>query len=161
MRLAARQESRQMRISLDVQGTTVLSRELIGMGHRALDVSPAMRDVRDIVYASNKKQFDTEGAHGGHPWVPPGADWTARKADLGLDLRTEQATLALRRSLTGRARGSYSRSRRNGLDVGTTVPYVKYAIRRNELVVLTMAERREMTRVIQKFIVTMRRRKSP
>lgn len=147
-----------MRISLDVQGTTVLSRELVGMGHRALDVSPAMRDVRDIVYASNTKQFDTEGTHGGTGWQPPSYEWTRFKQNHGLDTRTEQATLDLRRSLTGRARGSYSRARRDGLDVGSTVPYVKYAIKRNALVSPTEAERREMVKVVQRFIVESRGR---
>lgn len=158
MRLAARQESRQMRISLDVQGTTVLSRELIGMGHRALDVSPAMSDVRDIVWESNTKQFDSQGSHGSGGWTRPSDEWTARKLELDLDPRAEAATQDMRKSLTGRRRGSYTRARKNGLDMGSTIPYVQYAIKRNKIVSPTEAERREMVKVVQRFIVESRGR---
>jgi hypothetical protein len=146
-----------MRLSIDVDGTRVVERELLGMSARTLDLSPAMRDIRDIVYKSNRAQFATEGAHGGEPWTPPSPRWTARKATLGLDTKTEQATGDLRASLTGRRRGSYSRAGKSSLSVGTTVPYAKYARRRNTLVRPTELERREMVRVVQRHIVSARR----
>ncbi len=127
------------------------------MGDRAVDLRDAMRDVRDIVYTSEKQMFATEGAHGGAAWTPPGAGWTARKASLGLDTKTEQATGDLRASLTGRRRGSYSRARKDGLDVGTTIAYAKYARRRNDLVRPTELERRQMVRLVQAHVVAARR----
>lgn len=148
-----------MRLSIDVDGAKVVERELLGMSHRTLDMAPAMRDIRQIVYGSNKKQFATEGAHGGQPWKPPSAAWTERKATLGLDTKTEQATGATRGSLTGRRRGSFSRVRKNGLDLGTSLETSKWAKRRgNVLVRPTELERRQMVKVVQAHVVSSRRK---
>lgn len=147
-----------MRLRLEVDGILVAHRELLGMGERVMDLSPAMRDVRDIVYESEKKLFATEGAHGGTAWTPPSAEWTRRKVTLGLDTKTEQATGDLRRSLTGHARGSYSRVRKDGVDVGTVVPEAKWARKRNPLVAPTEGERRAMVRSVQAFVVAGRAR---
>jgi hypothetical protein len=143
-----------MDLRVEIDGVVAVHRRLVGMSDRSVDVSPVMGDVRDIVYESNVQQFDSQGSHGGEPWTRPSDEWTARKIALDLDPRAEQATGDLRKSLTRRrSRGSYSRTRKDGLDLGTTVEYAQYARKRNTLVRLTEAERRQTVKVVQRFIV--------
>lgn len=143
-----------MRLQIDALGERVVSRELLRMGGRAIDVSPAMDDVADILRRSMVAQFNTEGRHGGVPWRPPGEAWTRRKAELGLDTRTEQATLSMRESLTNEGGDHVAIPSRGGLDFGSTNPHIGYALKRGQkLVQPTERERREIVRTVQRYVV--------
>ena len=57
-------------ISIEVFGEAAISRELLRFGARAADASPAFEMIADMFYASEKKQFDTEGEWASGGWTP-------------------------------------------------------------------------------------------
>jgi hypothetical protein len=141
-----------VRIEINVLGETVLSRDLLRMSDRAIDLGPVMEDILDSLFESNKRRFDTAGDG---EWTPPSDDWRRRKAALGLDPRTEHASLDMRRSLTQRGGDSIAVTTAQGLQMGTTVAHAQYAKKRgNVLVKPSELERRGWVRRVQEFVVS-------
>ncbi len=150
-----------MQVRVEALGEDVVRRQLLAMAGRVEDLEPAMGSVLDVLFESTEKQFDTEGAHGSGGWNRPSAEWTARKAALGLDERTEQATLDLRDSLTRRGGHNIAVATSDGLRFGSTVEYADEARKRgNILVQPTELERRGMVRIVQRYVIDGDRRAS-
>ncbi|HEX5782342.1 MAG TPA: phage virion morphogenesis protein [Solirubrobacteraceae bacterium] len=57
-------------VGVTVTGDEELLAALRAMRRRALDMSPALRDVGDLLRLHFKAQFATEGAQGGKKWAP-------------------------------------------------------------------------------------------
>ena len=143
-----------MRLNIDADGNRIVARELMRMAGRSVDASPAMDAVIEGLYASNRKQFDSEGKHGSGGWKKPSDDWIAEKSRRGLDSRTEQATLELRESLTERGGANFAIARSDGVQFGTTVPQAKWAkARGNVLVQPTEGERRGFVKIVQRWVI--------
>lgn len=120
-----------MRIS--AFGEDVFAREFLRFRDRLLDATPAFEAMADEFYASEQKQFDTEGAWGSGGWKQLAPATVAAKAAAGLDPRILHATLDLERSLTEPDfqsshvdGGSVRQIRPDEMFIGSNIPYGKF-----------------------------------
>lgn len=150
-----------MRIVIDTLGEQAVVRELIGIGDRAVDLAPAMDPVMATMRRALTRQFDSQGVHGSGGWAPLAPATVARKRARGLDPRILHATRRLRDSLTERGhRDEVAVARHDGADFGTTVPYARHhqfgtsRMPRRRPVQLPEVDRRQIVRIIQRFVVT-------
>jgi hypothetical protein len=112
-----------MRLTIDSQGEELISRDLFGMAGRAADVRPAMVEIRDLIWDATSRQFASEGAFGSGGWEPLASSTVEAKERAGLDRRILHATLRMERSVTGDSPESIAVASRDGLDMGSSVPY--------------------------------------
>jgi hypothetical protein len=113
-----------LKFTFEAHGDTLVSRELLDLGDRALDARPAFRLIADDFRAFEEARFDSRG---NGTWRPLAPSTIAAKAGRGLDPRILHATGALRASLTKkRAPGSYSRVFPSFMLFGSTVGYAHY-----------------------------------
>lgn len=59
-----------MDIRAEVLGEEIVHRRLVGIGHRAGNMAPALREVARLWMDLEQEVFDSEGASGGKPWAP-------------------------------------------------------------------------------------------
>lgn len=142
-----------MQVTVQAQGIDVMRRALLRMGDRAVDVEPVLvGPILDSLLESNARRFDSAGDG---EWPDASDAWLARKAALGLDPRTEHATLELRRSLTERGGNNAYRADGGTLQVWSTSEHAQWAAKRgNQLVKPTEVEKRAWVRAVQVHIVS-------
>jgi phage gpG-like protein len=147
-----------LRLSLDVAGEKIIDRTLAGIGDQAEDLRPAFEAIGDVFLAAERRQFTSEGAFGSGGWAPlsqPYATWKARHYPGKPILRR---TDDLWRSLTT---GPAVRViKPQYLALGTDVEYAKYhqkgkpPLPRRRPVELPESTRREMVKILQRWVVT-------
>jgi phage gpG-like protein len=113
-----------LKFTFSSDGDKLISRELLDISGRALDLRPAFRLIADDFRVFEAARFDSRGEGTWKPLLPQTVREKARK---GQDPRILHATLSLRNSLTvARAPGSYSRVYPNWMEFGTNVSYAKF-----------------------------------
>jgi phage gpG-like protein len=141
---------------IEVEGDRAAQVHLLQLGLRAKDVRPVEREVEQIFHRSEKRMFSSDGRG---QWPPLSDATLANKAARGDDQRILRATGELFTSLT---EGRLRRSSRDKIVLGTDVKHARFAggtkhqpARR--LIDLTLTERRDMERAIQKHITGRKR----
>ncbi len=113
-----------LKFSFSSDGDKLISRKLLDISARAVDVRPAFRLITDDFRVFEAARFDSRGEG---TWRPLNPNTVREKAQKHQDPRVLHATLALRNSLTAkRAPGSYSRVHTNFMEFGTNVSYAKF-----------------------------------
>jgi phage gpG-like protein len=151
------------RIDISVAGDVQVSRNILRVGDRAGDMSPAFDQIADDIMEIEEEQFDSQGARGGAAWAPLKESTSARKRRLGLDPRILHATLDLRNSLTRRGDANQNLIIEPEYMVfGSDLPYiaphqtgapaVPLPVRRP--INFTEQDRRGLVRTLQNFIMT-------
>ena len=149
-----------MRVELTILGEDAVPRDLIGIGRAAVDLTPVMSDVADVLRSALTRQFDSEGRFGSGGWAPLAPSTVAAKQAAGLDPRILHATRRLRDSLTEPGHpDQIAIARPDGLDFGSTVPYAAFhqhgtsRMPRRRPVQLPESMRRQIPRMIQRGII--------
>lgn len=109
-------------LQITVIGEDEAARELAMMGARALDLRPALGEIRRELIAGNRRQFESRGSYFGSGWAPLAEATIRRKG--GDDPLV--ATGKLRNSLIGGA-GRRTRITRSGVSVGTSADFARFA----------------------------------
>lgn len=145
--------------SLQFAGEDVVSRTLERFADRSDDASPAFRAIADAFAAFERRQFESEGVAGtGSPWAPLSPRYAAWKARRYPGQPILVATGALRRSLTERPLG-VERIGSDYAELGSEVAYGRFhqqgdGVPQRRPVDLPESERRDMVKVLQRWIVT-------
>jgi phage gpG-like protein len=141
-----------MKIAVEVRGAGKAAVNLHRLGERGADVRPVSEKVRSVYRKSTERRFRTRGEGA---WPPLAGSTMERKQRQGLDPRPLRATEKLYRALTSpRAAGQVDVRDRSEFRFGTTLPYARFhdtgsgGVPRRELIELTPAERREVTKLI-------------
>lgn len=154
-----------MTVTIEVMGETVVAGNLDRHARRAINPTPAYLVLADRFLDVEERQFDTQGASSGHPWMPLAAATLDEKARHGMDPRILHRTLALRASLTeASAPGHVRRITPAVLELGTSVtsdsgyPYPAShqegrGVPRRKPVDLTDYERGRWARIVHRYIV--------
>lgn len=151
-----------VKISLEQFGDVQLSRELLRFRDRGQDMSPAFEEAAVLFLEFEDQQFARQGAVGGRgKWPALNPRYAAWKRRKGYDRRILHRTLRLRSSLTFAGHPDHVRRiRPDELFVGTSVPYAgahqnprKGRLPRRRPVDLTERQRRQMVKVLQRFLV--------
>ncbi len=111
------------RIQISVDGKPEFSREFIRLDAVFNDLTPIWPDVRDKFWEIEKEQFASEGSKGrSGKWTALSSRYKAQKIKrYGSGLKILEATGELRDSLTGDAPGSYYRTTKEEIAIGTTL----------------------------------------
>jgi len=59
-----------MEVLAELLGEKIVHRELMGVGDRAVNMAPALREVGRFWMDVEREVFDSSGASGGKPWAP-------------------------------------------------------------------------------------------
>lgn len=155
-----------MKLETKVIGEEKVLADIAEMRARAMDAKPATRKVRDILVASNAKQFRSGGSGFGKPWAPLTPATLERKSREGLDLRPMHGkTGALETSLEGGA-GKRTSATKATARAGSGVWYSVFSrgtkgslsshntgeVAR-QLVGTTAAEREEILQIVSSYVV--------
>lgn len=90
------------RFEFEIFGDVLVRRRLLGIAHRAGDMSPAFDQIADLLMDQTRMQFDSEGGHASGGWAALAPATVRLKARRNLDPRILRATGALMGSLTRR-----------------------------------------------------------
>lgn len=151
-----------MSLTVKAEGTTQVASHLDQTADRARDAKPAMRKIREIMEAGNRKQFETSGAYFGDSWAELKPGTLARKARRGQDARILRANNALSTSLSG-GKGKRGGATKTQARAGTSVWWGifaqtgttgKRAAPRRQIVGLSRRDRLKSVRTIEKFVLT-------
>lgn len=155
-----------MRIEYDVFGDVQYSREIMRVGDRAGDMTPAFNAVADMIVDVERKQFASEGAYASSGWQPLAASTIEHKAKAGLAPEILQATRALHDSLTNPSdRHHVRRITPDEMFVGTNVttrdgyPYPRAhqrgrGVPQRRVIELRPQDRTQATKTLQRYIMT-------
>jgi hypothetical protein len=91
-----------VRIVFEISGDRQIERELLRIGDRAADASPAFDRIIDLWASETAQQFQSEGAHASGGWAPLAPSTLARKRTLFGGGRILHQTGTLESSLTDR-----------------------------------------------------------
>lgn len=147
-----------MKVTFSVRGGEEVEAMLEDVAKRAKDARPATRKVRDLMMASNRKQFATGGSHLGTPWPANAPETAKRKARKGQAPRPNRATGALQASLSG-GKGKRSGATKTGARAGTSLFYGRFAqagttkAPARPIVGLTTSDRRKAERIVLDYVV--------
>lgn len=114
-------------LTIEIFGEKIVQRRMLRVGERAVDAAPAFLKISEMFYASEKKQFDTEGSWASHGWAPDKQSTINEKVRNGYSTLTLQRTGQLMKSLTTPdADSSVRKIGPDFVEVRSTVPYGKY-----------------------------------
>lgn len=142
-------------VSIEVDGTTGVIAELQRFQDRAEDMSPALRQVADVMRDQFGTRFDREGPG----WAALAPATIAAKRRAGLSERILEATGAGRDSLTGSGGDNVEHVTADSLIFGSSVPYMKLhdtgtsRMPQRQIVDFSATDRREYVRILQRFLV--------
>lgn len=148
-----------MRLTIDSHGEQLVARELFGIAGRAVDLRPAMVEIRDRIWDDTKRQFDSEGAFGSGEWDPLAPSTVAGKAAAGLDPRILHAKGDMERALTGQSGASIGVASRDGLAIGSTLPYPALhqsgtsRMPQRRPMQLPDRTRRDIPKIVQRYVI--------
>jgi phage gpG-like protein len=116
-----------LEINLTVFGEKAISRSLLRVAERAVDAAPAFKEIAVMFYASEKSQFESEGAWASHGWVPDKQATIDEKIRNGHSNLTLQRTGAMMNSLTTPgAEFSHEKIGPDFVEISSDIPYGKY-----------------------------------
>jgi len=152
------------RMALELEGDEKVIHDLTKAAERAKDARPAMRKVREIMEAANRKVFETSGAYLGEPWAQLAPGTLARKARKHQDSRILRATEVLALSMSG-GKGRRGGATRTTARAGTSVWYAVFtrgtknaghgaSSPARPIVGFTKSDRRKSIRVVEKWLQT-------
>ena len=149
------------RLALDLDGDVQLRRELLRFAGGVDDPSPALEEIADRLLDIEAIQFASEGGYASGGWAPLSPAYLSAKVAAGLDSRILRRTGRLHASLTNANDADHVRRiTKSELEFGTAVPYAGYhqhgtsRMPQRRPVELREADRREMVKVLQRFMVT-------
>jgi hypothetical protein len=147
--------------TLEVLGEEQVNRTLLRFGENAAHGQKLWEQMYKDLLMVERVQFLTEGAHGSGGWAKLKATTVASKKRQGLEPWILRATEALFHSLTEEGgEGQIREITDTFLRFGTEVPYAIYHMTgthrmpARKPVQLTTEERIELTKMVQRFIVT-------
>lgn len=147
-----------MPVQLEAKGITESVTHLGQFAKRARDARPAMRKVRQIMEAGQRKNFQSSGAYIGETWAPLAPGTLARKARKGQDARILRASGALEASLSG-GKGKRGGATKTGARAGTAVWYAIFTkgtktgpFRR--IIGINKRDQLKVSRTVEKFLLT-------
>jgi phage gpG-like protein len=146
-------------LSLSVNGTQQLQRTLRRWIDTATDIRPALEEVADRFVRMELQQFLSQGGSGGAGWAPLSPRYAARKARTHPGAPILVRSGDLRRDLTHRPMG-VERITNEGMTMGTALPYARYhqtgtpRMPRRPPVNLTEAQRQELVKIVQRYLVS-------
>lgn len=152
-----------MRIELDVAGDKQLAREVLRLGDRAVDATPAFAKVVTDLAEHERRQFETEGGLASGGWTPLAASTIAAKRAAGLDPRILRATGALYRSLTqplGGGSDAIREVRPDEMRFGTSLRYARFhqlgtdRMPQRREIELRERDRADVVKTLQRYILT-------
>lgn len=149
-----------MKLSIELGGVSVLSREIRRTVSRIDDLRPALEAVAKMLAEANRKNFDSEGAAGSlGRWAPLSPAYRAWK-----DVHYPGKPILVR---TGKLRDELTKvplgvqtTTATSLKVGSDIAYGGYhqtgtaRMPRRAPIALEETVRRDMVKVIQRFIMT-------
>lgn len=152
-----------VKILFSVAGDKQIEREILRVGAYAGDATPAFRAIGDLMIAEEKLQFATQGGHASGGWKPLKPATVERKQRLGLRPQILQETGALIDSLTvkGNSEMVFEPSP-TGITFGSKLSYAEAHqnpkpgshLPRRRPIELTESARREIVKVLQRYILT-------
>lgn len=151
-------------VATEVIGEKEVAADLRAISERARDARPAMRKVRSLLEAANRKQFETSGAYLGESWAQLAPGTLARKARKNQNLGILRATDVLYRSLTG-GKGRRTGATRTSARAGTSVWWAVFTRGTNNaghgasspprpIVGLSPRDQRKAVMVVEKWLTT-------
>jgi phage gpG-like protein len=150
-----------VRIVFEISGDRQIERELLRIGDRAADASPAFDRIIDLWASETAQQFQSEGAHASGGWAPLAPSTLARKRTLFGGGRILHETGTLESSLTDRGDPNMIvQISRDEVAWGSRVGYEKFhqtgtsRMPRRRPVEFTEAARRETVRILQRWFIT-------
>jgi phage gpG-like protein len=150
-----------LQFELSILGDTQVQRTFLRWQERVLDARPLWNQMRKDLNLIERVQFLTEGSHGSGGWAPLKPATIAGKKARGEEPWILRATEALFKSLTEEgADGAVFEPEREFMVFGTSIPYATFHMTgtRNmparKPVQLTEIERTELTKMVQRFIVS-------
>jgi phage gpG-like protein len=152
-----------VRILFEVSGDVQLNRELLRVGGRGVDASPAFEAIADRILSEDALQLGSQGRHASGGWKPlqPATMEAKRRRNLRPEIL--RATDSLMRSLTVRGDSNQVlKVRPDGLDLGSKLPYAGAhqnpkpgsRLPQRRPVELTETTRRDITKTLQRFVLT-------
>lgn len=148
-----------VRLQLSFAGENQVDRQLARFSDRAADASPAFEAIADQVAAQLLRNFSTQGRHASGGWSPLSPRYARWKAKRYPGAPILVRTGKMRRELTRRPFG-VERIGAQSMEVGTNLARAGYHQRggghlpRRRPFEFREATRREMAKVLQRFIVT-------
>jgi phage gpG-like protein len=146
-------------LKLEFWGEAQVSRTIRRVGENVEDLRPAYDAIADLVVAENRRNFDTEGGHASGGWAPLSPKYAAWKARHYPGKPILELTGDLRDDLTERPMGVEVIEPQT-IRLGSTLRYGGYhqagsgILPRRRPVEFTEAARRDMTKILQRFIIT-------
>ncbi len=156
---------RSTHVEIIVTGDREFGRELLGMSRRALNMTPAFVDIVEHLRDWVRAQYSSRGARSGDRWQALAASTVRAKALRGLDPRIMLATHDLYNSLAHRSADSLVDIDADSLTFGSKLDYFKYhqsrkprtKLPRRPVIALTELDKREVVKILQRHIVSLRR----
>jgi hypothetical protein len=152
-----------VRFVFEVAGDRQIDRELLRVGDRAVDASPAFEAIGVRLLEIEREQFDSQGGRGSGGWKPLKPATIREKARRGEDPRILHRTRRLVMSLT--ERGSSDQIfevSADGLVFGSRLPYAGAhqnprpgnPLPQRRPVEFTETDRRDIVKTLQRWIMT-------
>jgi hypothetical protein len=154
-----------VRILFEVSGDRQLDRDILRVGDRARDMSPAFERVADPWIEETAVQFATEGRHASGGWKPLKDSTVAAKRREHLRPEILRAHDRLMRSLTSPTQTDPNmilKIRPGELDYGSKLPYAGAhqnpkpgnPLPRRRPVEFTEKTRRDTIKILQRYLIT-------
>jgi phage gpG-like protein len=146
-------------LKIEADGIARVATNLKEFGERASDAKPAMRKVRTVIEAGNRRNFETSGAYLGESWDQLAPGTLARKLRKGQSMAPLHATGALERSLSG-GKGRRGGATKTMARAGTSVWYGIFAqsgtktAPRRPITGFAARDVAKSLRIIEKFLMT-------
>ena len=150
--------------SISVLGEQQLARTFSRFADAVEDYRPAWPDVQTVMEHIEELQFSSQGAHGSGGWAALNPRYAAYKAARYGVKPILQRTGELKASLTENTGKSVREMRPLEFQYGTRVPYAGFhqsgtnRMPRRKLIDLTEADKRDIMRTIQRYLVSVVRR---
>lgn len=142
-------------VSVEVDGATAVVSELLRFEDRAEDMSPALRQVADVMRGQFGQRFSSEGPG----WAPLKPATLAAKRSAGLSERILEATGAGEASLTESGGDNVEHVTADTLVFGSSLSRMKLhdtgtsRMPQRKVVDFSLGDRREHVRVLQRFLL--------
>jgi transposase InsO family protein len=137
-------------VIFQAHGTKKVSRKIAMVAGHAIDARPVFDPIADAVMNDLRRDFEGRGAR---RWEPLKPETIRDKAAKDQDLRPMLRSHRLEDSLTRRgAPGQVLRIEPAKMELGTTVPYVAYAIGQRPIK-LSGSTRARATRLLRAWII--------
>jgi phage gpG-like protein len=144
-----------MKYEIKAFGILETSTRFERMGAAAVDATPVMNVVADMMMEFIDRTFLSQGRRGGGSWKHLTEDWLARKAREGLDPRIGYANHYLSQAFT--LRGAPHQLLDVGphhVDLTTDLPYAETQQLHRPFIKFTKKDRIEMRDVVREYLIS-------